>query len=170
MAELNGIAAGTYAAHTPDVVLIQAGTNDLYYTDSRGASVNGTLARHDQLLNTTFSVLPKATVLLSGVTWINATRCAVYPPGPCPKDMQPNIQALNAALPALAAQWTAKGYNVQFHDPNPECNFVAADYYTWGIHFSESGYQKIAASWWKHLQPVLSQLSSQPSQSHEQGQ
>jgi lysophospholipase L1-like esterase len=139
----------------PDILLVQAGTNDLYYTDSRGANASGTLARHDALLNATFSLLPNATVLLSGVTAINATRCATYPAGPCPPDMQANIEELNAAMPALAAAWVAKGFRVLSHDPNPECSFVAADYYTWGIHFSESGYAKIGASWWRHLQPVL---------------
>lgn len=153
--DLLGIAPITLVDHTPDVVLIQAGTNDLYYKDARGANVSGTLARHDALLNTTFTLLPNATVLVSGVTWINATRCATYPAGPCPDDMQANIELLNAALPGLAASYTARGFRAYFHDPNPECDFVAEDYYTWGIHFSESGYAKIGASWWKHIQPVL---------------
>ena len=155
VADLLHLAPTTLPAHTPDIVLVQAGTNDLYYKDARGANATGTLARHDALLNATFTLLPSATVLLSGVTWINATRCATYPAGPCPPDMQANIEALNAALPSLAAAYTARGFRVLVHDPNPECNFVAADYYTWGIHFSESGFSKIGASWWRHLQPVL---------------
>jgi lysophospholipase L1-like esterase len=156
--DLLALAPTSFMEHSPDIVLIQAGTNDLYYTDARGANVSGTLARHDALLNATFSLLPTATVLLSGVTWINATRCLKFPAGPCPPDMQPNILALNAALPAMAAAYAARGFHVAVHDPNPAAAWVAADYYTWGIHFSESGYTKLGAAWWKQLQPVLETL------------
>jgi len=159
VSDLLGIAPTTYADHEPDVVLIQAGTNDLYYTDSRGANATGTLLRHDALLNTTFSLLPNVTVLLSGVTSINATRCETYPAGPCPTNMEENIETLNSLLPTLVAAYTGKGFKVFFHDPNIECKFVAEDYYTWGIHFSESGYAKLGASWWAHLKPVLSVLN-----------
>ena len=59
------------------------------------------------------------------------------------------------ALDAFLGLVADKGFAAHFHDPNPDCGFVADDYWTWGIHFTESGYAKIAASWWKALQPVL---------------
>jgi lysophospholipase L1-like esterase len=168
-AQLLGIAPASFAAHSPDVILLQAGTNDLFFYNqpgfppSQGANVTGTVARLDALIAAAFAALPNATVMLSGVTYINATRCANYSSAPwhppdCPADMQPNIVALNAALPAMVEGWVSKGFDVNFHDPNPDCNFTAADYWTWGIHFTESGYAKIAASWWKALQPLLSRL------------
>lgn len=173
IAQLEGIAATVLAAHTPDVVLIQAGTNDLFFNQpgySQGANVTGTLARMDTLLNTTFTLLPRATVLVSGVTYINATLCANYSSAPwhppnCPPDMDAWIVQLNAALPALTSSYVTQGFNVSFHDPNPDCNFTAADYWTWGIHFQQSGFQKIAASWYTHLKPVLAAL--QPNATNE---
>jgi hypothetical protein len=69
--------------------------------------------------------------------------------------MQPNIVTLNAMLPTLEHKYQALGFNISFHDPNPACNFTADDYWTWGIHFTESGFQKIAASWWTALEPVI---------------
>lgn len=144
IAQLDQIANNVLLAHQPHVVLIQAGTNDLFFNQpnsTSGANVTGTLARMDSLLTNVFITLPQVTVLVSGVTYINATRCADYPqapwhPLPCPADMQPNIVELNSLLPALVNSYAANGHNISFHDPNPECNFVAADYWTWGIHFS----------------------------------
>lgn len=155
IAQLQGIASGVLTAHAPDVVMVQAGTNDLFFNQpgySQGADVAGCLKRMDTLLNTTFTALPAARVFLSGVTYINASRCANYSQAPwhppnCPGDMPQWIVQLNAQLPALAAAYTTRGLPVSFHDPNPACNFTAEDYWTWGIHFSQSGYKKIAESW-----------------------
>jgi lysophospholipase L1-like esterase len=102
------------------------------------------------------------TVLLSGTTHINTTLCATYPTAPwhppaCPPDMQQNIEDFNAAMPALAAEFTAKGSSIKVHDPNPGCDWTAADYYTWGIHFSVAGYKKMAGAWFSALKPLLLQ-------------
>ena len=54
--------------------------------------------------------VPNATVLLSTVTEINATKCLSYGAGPCPPDMPANIAALTRALPtAVVAPFVAKG-------------------------------------------------------------
>jgi len=96
-----------------------------------------------KLLNTTFTTIPKAKVFLSGVTYINATRCANYSQAPwvppnCPTNMQLWIVDLNAKLPNVVSSFVNAGFYVKFHDPNPGCNFVAEDYWTWGIHFIET--------------------------------
>ena len=68
------------------------------------------LARTNSLLEKLFAVVPNATVLLSTVTEINATKCLSYGAGPCPPDMPANIAALTRALPtAVVAPFVAKG-------------------------------------------------------------
>ena len=159
IAQLQGIAADVLSTHTPDVVLIQAGTNDLFFNQpgfSQGADVQGSLSRMILLLNTTFTVLPHAKVFLSGVTYINATRCANYSQAPwhppnCPTGMEEWIKELNSMLPTVASNFSSRGFFISFHDPNADCQFIDADYWTWGIHFSESGFKKIASSWLRAL-------------------
>ena len=44
---------------------------------------------------------------------------------------------------------------VSFHDPNEHIQWEGADYFTWGIHFSEAGYTKMAKEWFRVLKPLL---------------
>ena len=148
----------------PDILLVQAGTNDLFnnqpnYT-SRGANVTVTAQRLTNILNTSLALLPGLRIVLSGVTQINATRCATYPMAPwhppaCPALMPLWIDELNALLPAVAAQFPG----VTFHDVNTE-KFTADDFWQWGIHFSEQGFAKIAAAHWRALKPVLEEIAA----------
>jgi hypothetical protein len=43
------------------------------------------------------------------------------------------------------------GHRIAFHDPADEYVLTADDYSTWGIHFSESGYVKMATAWLKAI-------------------
>ena len=158
-AELLALLPRVLPAFAPDIILLQAGTNDLFNfgNNSRGANVTVTAQRLSALVSATLAALPGARVLVSGVTQINATRCALYPqapwhPPPCPPQMPQMIDALNTLLPSVLAPF---GSAVAFHDVNSEAAFVADDFWQWGIHFTESGFAKIGASWWKHLEPVL---------------
>lgn len=169
-AALGSISDEACAAHQPNIILLVAGTNDLFFNQPgypQGGNATVTAARLSSLIGQIFAVLPTATVLLSGVTQINATRCANYSSAPwhppnCPASMPSEIQELNSLLPSVVAMWKSKGHSIAFHDPNESCNFVADDYFTWGIHFSESGNQKLAAAWFKSLVPTLqSRLSSE---------
>ena len=63
-------------------------------------------------------------------------------------------------MPALVSKWAALGHNISFHDPNIDADWVGDDYFTWGIHFSESGYAKIAKSHFAALKPVLDSFKS----------
>jgi len=68
--QLEGIAEGVLSKHQPDVILIQAGTNVLFFNQQgypQGADVNGCLTRMTKLLNTTFTTIPKAKVFLCHV-------------------------------------------------------------------------------------------------------
>jgi lysophospholipase L1-like esterase len=162
-AQLMDIVPSAMAAYQPDMVLLQIGTNDLFFNQpgfTQGADVNGTYARIETLVNTTFSILPNTAFLVSGPTPINATRCANYSSAPwhpanCPPLMQPWIEELNGILPNLVTKWGkgdgGRGYNISFADPAAHINFVAEDYWIWGIHFNETGYQKIAAFRWEMI-------------------
>merc|ERR1712232_496493 len=114
------------------------------------------------LLDTSFSVLNSTTFLISTVTLINETRCRNYPkapwhPGPCPPTMSANIDAFNAALPALVAEYTNKGHDVRLHDVNAMAAWQEHDYWIWGIHFNASGFEKMAEAWNEALKPVLAE-------------
>ena len=137
----------------PDIVLFQAGTNDLFWAPPRGTRDPAALAaRLRVLLDRAFGAAPTATFLLSTVTRINATRCATYstarwrPPN-CPGDMPANIEAYNALLPGVTAEYRAKGFDIALHDVNAEARWGDADYWIWGIHFNVTGFDKMAASW-----------------------
>ena len=65
--------------------------------------------------------------------------------------MPANIEAYNARLPAVVADYTARGFDLSLHDVNEEASFVEADYWIWGIHFNSSGFEKMATSWYHAL-------------------
>eukprot|EP00937_MAST-01D_sp_MAST-1D-sp2_P000093 g93.t1 len=137
----------------PDIVLLMAGTNDLFWPPPRGTrSPTALLARLRVLLDRGFAAAPRAAFLLSTVTEINATRCATYstahwhPPN-CPQDMPANIATYNALLPALVAEYRARGSDLTLHDVNAEAQWVEQDFWIWGIHFNYTGFEKMATSW-----------------------
>ena len=94
-------------------------------------------------------------MLLSTVTPINATRCKYYHtarwhPGDCPSDMQANIRSYNTIhLPAVVAEYRARGHDIDL--VVQPTNFEGQDYWIWGIHFNTTGFEKIAAAWYKGL-------------------
>ena len=140
----------------PDIVLFMAGTNDFFWPVNdahHGCRTAACLAaRLRKLLDLTFAAVPKTTFLLSTITHINEARCKFYDtahwhPGNCPDDMQANIIAYNKLLPAIAAEYVAKGFDMAVHDVNEEAQFVDADYWIWGIHFNATGFRKMANVW-----------------------
>jgi lysophospholipase L1-like esterase len=77
---LADIITDSAAAYTPDVVLLMCGTNDLWYRPStknpeKGGTAEQVVGRIGTLLQRLFAVVPNATVLLSTVSEINATKC-----------------------------------------------------------------------------------------------
>jgi lysophospholipase L1-like esterase len=165
---LQGLVERAMVAHQPDIVLLQAGTNDLFNNQAggngQGANSSVTAGRIQQLISTTLAVLPKARILLTGPTTINATRCANFSSAPwhpvdCPLNMTAELRALNALLPAVADAFPQGA--VTFHDPAWDVEFVEADWWFWGIHFTESGFAKLAAAKWKYLQGVLQSALAQ---------
>eukprot|EP00037_Helgoeca_nana_P026019 m.289708 g.289708 ORF g.289708 m.289708 type:complete len:290 (-) comp27112_c0_seq7:132-1001(-) len=155
--DLAGIITQSAASYRPDVVLLMCGTNDLWYRPStknpeKGGNVTQVLGRINSLLDQLYAVVPNVTVLLSTVSDINATKCLTYVAGACPPDMPANIAAVNSALPAsVVAPAVAAGRKVFLHDVNADAKWVNADYFTWGIHRSQAGFKKMAASWFSAI-------------------
>ena len=162
--------------HQPTHLLLMAGTNDFFYQgdshpQNKGLGANATVAvaRMEALLKLAHETLPELeAVILSGVTQINATLCGQYSKAPwhpqnCPTTMPDDIRSYNEQMAAVAK----KSDRVFFHDPN--CNRTDAeacapsdaltwedgDYFTYGIHFSASGYAKMAAHWQQAIHPHL---------------
>ena len=125
-------------AYKPDVVLLMCGTNDLWYGQSTknpilGGNVSQVLGRINLIMRRLFSVVPHATVLLSTISDINATKCLTYPQGACPPSMPADIIAVNDALPAMVvAPFAAAGRKIHLHDVNVDAQWVEKDYFTWG--------------------------------------
>ena len=46
--------------------------------------------------------------------------------------MPANIDAFNAALPAVVSEYAGKGHDVRLHDVNAAAQWVADDYWIWG--------------------------------------
>ena len=123
------------------------------------------LDRITLLLQRLYSVSPGTTVLLSTISDINATKCLSYPQAACPPSMPADIASVNDALPArVVAPLAAAGRKIFLHDVNADADWVEKDYYTWGIHRSEAGFRKMAASWEKsitaHITPPVRSCSS----------
>ena len=80
------------------------------------------------------------------------TKCATYPQGACPPTMPTDIAGVNSALAdKVVAPHSAAGHKVFLHDVNSDAQWVEHDYWTWGIHRSEAGFAKMAASWKKTI-------------------
>eukprot|EP00051_Salpingoeca_urceolata_P018673 m.264565 g.264565 ORF g.264565 m.264565 type:complete len:293 (-) comp19250_c2_seq3:152-1030(-) len=156
---LSNIVNASVALYRPDVVLLQAGTNDFFFPQPRGCHAKEAVIRLHAVLDRTFSAVPgsNVTVLLSTVTLINATRCKDYPQAPwhpiaCPPSMQGDIAAFNALLPEVVDDYRRQGRRIYLHDVNAAANFVAEDYWIWGIHFNNTGFEKMANAWYSALE------------------
>ena len=149
----DNVVADAIDASLPDIILLLAGTNDFYYAPPRGSrDPNEVAARLHKVLDTTFDRAPNATVLLSTVTPINATRCAYYHTAPwhpsdCPDDMQANIEKYNQLLPGVIAARQQQGRDITLVAQPNLGEFDPADFWIWGIHFNSSGFEKMAARW-----------------------
>jgi hypothetical protein len=111
----------------PDVVLVHLGTNDL----GQGQSVESTVSELGQVIDTLRAANPNVKILLAQII-----------PG---KDI-PNVPALNAALPGLAANKWRKNSPVLIVDQYTGFD-IATDTRSDGVHPNESGEQKMAAKW-----------------------
>ncbi|GAB7192757.1 hypothetical protein NUM3379_34660 [Kineococcus sp. NUM-3379] len=125
--------------HTPDVVLLHAGTNDLIH----GASPAEAAQRLGTVLDQIHAARPQTTVLVASLA-----------------PMYVDVSAFNALVPDVVADRASKGAQVRFVDMAPADLDKEADYQQGQhVHPDASGYTKMAAAW----RPVLEQVLTAPS-------
>ena len=130
-------ADGWLAAYHPDVVLLNAGTNDTI----QNYDLPNAPARLRALIDQIIADEPAVTVVFSTlVPSKDATNNA-------------RVQAFNAQLPAIAQAEAAAGKKVRLADLNS--TLTTADIGDDGIHPTDAGYVKLANLWYAALQPVL---------------
>lgn len=137
---IDQIAAGAdrwLAAARPDVVLLNAGTNDMI----QDHDVPGAPGRLHELIDQIVADRPAAEVLVSTLV-----------PSPVPVRNR-RVVAFNAALPGIVAAERSAGRHVYLVDLNGA--LTPADIGPDKIHPTGTGYAKIAACWSAVLGPLL---------------
>ncbi len=117
------------ARHRPDVVLLMAGANG-FDRAARDRLIETILARFDGAL------------LVATIT----PQCP-------PREGFEQVAAYNASLAGVAAAWVAAGKRVIRVDVNAA--MTIADLLPDGVHPNLVGMEKIAAAWWRALEPVV---------------
>ena len=134
---IDQVAAGAdawIAAAKPDVVLLNAGTNDMI----QNFDLANAPARLSALIDQILRDAPAAKLVVSTlVPNADAT-------------VNGRANAFNAKIPAIVA---GKGARVRLADFN--ANLTLADIGPDGIHPTDDGYAKLAAVWFSALHPVL---------------
>ncbi|MFI5914456.1 SGNH/GDSL hydrolase family protein [Dactylosporangium sp. NPDC051541] len=121
----------------PDVVLLNAGTNDMI----QNYDVANAPARLSALIDQILRAAPAATVMVS--TLVPNRDAAV----------NARVTAFNAKVPGIVQAKAAAGQRVRLVDFY--ANLAPADIGADGIHPTDDGYSKLANAWYSALQPVL---------------
>jgi lysophospholipase L1-like esterase len=175
--------ASPWAGVPPDVMLVMLGTNDIWHLNSTTATMK---KRMDSFLNHTFARMgPKTKVFLASITnmagRVNLTDCDPVGTSNCPGHdgnplghscccgcrtyWPPMVAGLNAMLKQQVLSHKAAGQDITFVDlfgeskvcssaTSPEANDCCHSYH---VHPTRTGYEKIAAVWFKYVHAALSQ-------------
>jgi lysophospholipase L1-like esterase len=129
-------ALGTYH---PDVILLLAGTNDLYWPDT--GNPEKTSAEYARLLAQIFALSPDAGVIASPVPWkLNV------PSG--------QVAAFNAHVEAVVDGFADAGYRVAWVAGMTDAVDAGPENLTDGIHPSQPAYERMAEQWFDVLNAV----------------
>ncbi|MET7420248.1 SGNH/GDSL hydrolase family protein [Dactylosporangium sp. NPDC005555] len=137
---VDAVAAGAdawIAAAKPDVVLLNAGTNDML----QNYDLPNAPARLSALIDQILRAAPAATVVVSTLV-----------PNPDPT-VQARVRQYNGQIPGIVQAKATAGKKVRLADFAG--NLTLADIGTDGIHPTDGGYAKLADVWFSALQPVL---------------
>jgi lysophospholipase L1-like esterase len=130
---------GSWAStYRPDVVLMHAGSNDMFQSQS----LSGTLSELSQIIDRLRAANPYVKILLA----------KLIPPTEW-NGRQARIRALNDAIPGLVAQKHTTRSPVILIDQT--VNFYAASDTYDGIHPNASGESKMASRWYDALPRIL---------------
>ncbi|MEV0130887.1 SGNH/GDSL hydrolase family protein [Dactylosporangium sp. NPDC050688] len=137
---IDAVAAGAdtwVAAARPDVVLLNAGTNDML----QNYDLVNAPARLSALVDQILRAAPAATVVVSTLV-----------PNP-DATVESRVRAYNAQLPGIVQAKAAAGRKVRLADLH--ANLTLTDIGSDRIHPTDGGYRKLADVWYSVLQPVL---------------
>jgi lysophospholipase L1-like esterase len=145
---LTSQSAGTTTPNIPDMVLFHLGTNDV----AQGYSVPEITANIGSVIDHFRKANPNVIILLAQI--IPCSTTTIYP---SPYNSQPwctKIPALNAAIPAFAAQKTSVTSPVIVVDQYTGFNPAAGKDTYDGLHPNASGEKKMAARWRAAIEAV----------------
>jgi lysophospholipase L1-like esterase len=146
---IDQLAAGVdawLAAAQPDVVLLNAGTNDTL----QNYDLPNAPARLHALIDQIIADRPAVSVVVATLIPSRARRS---PTRPTDATSNSRVQAFNAHIPAIVQAERAAGHKVFAADLNS--TLPTADIGPDGIHPNYAGYVKLANLWFSALQPVL---------------
>ena len=141
IAQLAARVDGWTAAHRPDVVLLHIGTNDM----KSEAAARGATGRLAALIARLRADLPAAHLVVARITSANgrATKGS----------RQARTLAFNAAVPGIVAR---AGADVHLVDHSAVRGLDLTD----GVHPNEFGYQRMAWTWYRALEPILNRTGT----------
>lgn len=145
-----GVNRGNLYAHVdefmttnPDIILLYAGQNDFWMYRVPGYNPwKGTPAKLRGLLDKIYSVKPTVTVFVASINGYRDSTTIFSKP-------------YNDSIPKIVQAYKTAGRSIYFVDMWKEDGFVASDWLASGDHPTESGYRKMGAVWFNHLNPYL---------------
>ena len=136
IAQISSHVVGWLQTYKPNYVLLQIGTNDIFYNDHLAQAP----ARLKALIDTITNTLPGVTVLVAEITPLAPPREAL-------------VEAYNSTIPGIVQSEVAQGKYVEavdIHDVIPLSDLLADK-----IHPDDAGYALIADAWYQALYPLL---------------
>jgi lysophospholipase L1-like esterase len=128
-------AAGWIQPQTPDIILLQIGTNDL----EQGATPQQAAQRLDLLIAQLQSLAPSTHLYVANCTRVRS-------------DNKPNLSLsvlaqFNALVPKVVRDHTRRGHFIVFVDLYKRAGMIGSDLGPDGEHPDDTGYQKMAVYW-----------------------
>lgn len=117
----------------PDIVLLMAGTNDMYRAGAQGAAM-----RLERLIDKIVETDPDVLLVVAQIT-------------PLPSS-EANVQAFNQAIPAIVESRQSAGKHVLVVDMNTD--FPVSELAD-RVHPNADGYGRMAGIWYQAIEPVL---------------
>lgn len=138
IARVDAEAVPLLAAQRPDVVLVMAGTNDLYL----GGTAAQAAPRMESLLGRIRMAVPSALVIVGAI-----------PPQRTPQRTE--VVPFNDAVKGIVARLALAGMRVRWANVSSGLTLEYSDILSDNVHPTEAGYSKLAAGWTLALTGVV---------------
>jgi lysophospholipase L1-like esterase len=142
----------------PDLVLLMAGTNDMWQARFRSNNVAVSIAALDDLVREISKHSPGIRVIVAQIPPLDSGAVLLASFGSTLVD--PNIDygaevdTFNSQIPGIVAKEQADGLNVTMVDMHSALN-LATDFDGSGVHPDDAGYIKIANVWYRGIKAVF---------------